>query len=292
MARSSWPGHFRNLRLSQPELALRNRISDDCNAGSRLSLAMSGAAFWRSSEGCFLGNNCRSKAVSAWPSVLGWLALTSCLFLPVIALGQADTTNHPSPEKKSTSALATSSTRTAGMSSAKTRSTSHSAPSHPSSAAHSTARGKSNSVAGSLSAKGKRSRSKRVAHGQQKIDPQRAEEIQEALIRDHYLSGQPTGKWDQASEDALRRYQADHGWQSKTVPDSRALISLGLGPSHDHLLNPESAMTTGPEVSHSVDSSSPAPVSHGPQTAPVSTTPAPAADAPSSAQHDPSNQQK
>ena len=49
----------------------------------------------------------------------------------------------------------------------------------------------------------------------------------------------------------MRRYQADHGWQSKTVPDSRALISLGLGPSHDHLLNPESAMTTGPEVSHS-----------------------------------------
>jgi hypothetical protein len=44
----------------------------------------------------------------------------------------------------------------------------------------------------------------------------------------------------------MRRYQADHGWQSKTVPDSRALISLGLGPSHDHLLNPESAMTTGP----------------------------------------------
>ena len=44
----------------------------------------------------------------------------------------------------------------------------------------------------------------------------------------------------------MRRYQADHGWQSKTVPDSRALISLGLGPSHDHLLNPESAMTTEP----------------------------------------------
>ena len=46
----------------------------------------------------------------------------------------------------------------------------------------------------------------------------------------------------------MRRYQAEHGWQSKTVPDSRALISLGLGPSHDHLLNPESAMTTGPSA--------------------------------------------
>jgi hypothetical protein len=86
--------------------------------------------------------------------------------------------------------------------------------------------------------------------GQQKIDPERARAIQEALIRQHYLTGKPAGTWNQASEDAMRKYQADHGWQSKTVPDSRALISLGLGPSHDHLLNPESAMTTGPDLPH------------------------------------------
>lgn len=83
--------------------------------------------------------------------------------------------------------------------------------------------------------------------GQQKIDSERAMAIQEALIREHYLNGNPTGTWNQASEDAMRRYQADHGWQSKTVPDSRALITLGLGPSKDHLLNPESAMTTVPD---------------------------------------------
>ena len=91
----------------------------------------------------------------------------------------------------------------------------------------------------------KNSKKRTTARGQQKIDPERAQAIQEALIREHYMSGEPTGTWNQASEDAMRRYQADHGWQSKTVPDSRALISLGLGPSHDHLLNPESAMTTG-----------------------------------------------
>jgi hypothetical protein len=95
---------------------------------------------------------------------------------------------------------------------------------------------------------GRRSSRRRVARGQQKIDPERAEQIQQALIREHYLSGQPSGTWNQASEDAMRRYQADHGWQSKTVPDSRALISLGLGPNHDHLLNPESAMTTEPKT--------------------------------------------
>jgi hypothetical protein len=90
------------------------------------------------------------------------------------------------------------------------------------------------------------SRRKKTARGQQKIDSARAQAIQEALIREHYLSGTASGTWNQASEDAMRRYQAEHGWQSKTVPDSRALISLGLGPSNDHLLNPDSAMTTGP----------------------------------------------
>ena len=129
---------------------------------------------------------------------------------------------------------------------------------HPKSNATVAARGKTTRVssrkAGKKSAK---------ARGQQKIEPERAQAIQEALIREHYLSGEAAGTWNQASEDAMRKYQADHGWQSKTVPDARALISLGLGPNHDHLLNPESAMTTGPETLHAVSASSTAnPVSH------------------------------
>jgi hypothetical protein len=129
---------------------------------------------------------------------------------------------------------------------------------------------------------------KAVARGQQKIDPQRAQEIQEALIQEHYLSGEAAGTWNQASEDAMRRYQADHGWQSKTVPDARALISLGLGPNHDHLLNPESAMTTEP-VTHA-SSLTPASHSADPGT-PVNTTP-PAPRAPATAaQHDGSSPQ-
>jgi hypothetical protein len=83
-------------------------------------------------------------------------------------------------------------------------------------------------------------------HGQQKIDPERARAIQTALIREHYLDGKASGVWDDASEKAMQKYQADHGWQSKTTPDSRALIKLGLGPDHEHLLNPESAMTEPP----------------------------------------------
>lgn len=98
----------------------------------------------------------------------------------------------------------------------------------------------------STSSKKRRKKSTRV-RGQQKIDSERTQEIQEALIREHYLDGEATGTWNQATEAALRRYQADNGWQSKTVPDSRALIKLGLGPSKDHLLNPDSAMTTIPD---------------------------------------------
>src|SRR5262249_42004630 len=69
----------------------------------------------------------------------------------------------------------------------------------------------------------------RRARGQQAIDGERTREIQEALIREHYLNGKPSGKWDDSTQLALRRYQADQGWQSKLVPDSRALIRLGLG---------------------------------------------------------------
>lgn len=108
--------------------------------------------------------------------------------------------------------------------------------------------------------------------GQQKIDSERAQAIQEALIREHYLTGEPTGVWNQASEDAMRRYQAANGWQSKTVPDSRALIKLGLGPSKDHLLNPESAMTTTPDAPRATALN---PASHAADPAvPASKTPA------------------
>lgn len=76
-------------------------------------------------------------------------------------------------------------------------------------------------------------------HGQQAIQTDRAREIQEALIREHYLDGQPTGVWDDRTIAAMRRFQTAQGWQSKVVPDSRALIKLGLGPSHENDLNPD-----------------------------------------------------
>jgi peptidoglycan hydrolase-like protein with peptidoglycan-binding domain len=69
-------------------------------------------------------------------------------------------------------------------------------------------------------------------HGQQGIQPERARAIQEALIREHYLTGEPSGTWDARTQEAMARYQAENGWQSKVTPDSRALIKLGLGPNY------------------------------------------------------------
>ncbi len=98
----------------------------------------------------------------------------------------------------------------------------------------------------SSSKHGRRSRhSRNWRHsGQQKVDTHRTQQIQQALISSHYLDGEPSGAWDTKTQEALRRYQAANGWQSKVVPDSRALIKLGLGPNNDRLLNPESAMTS------------------------------------------------
>ncbi len=74
--------------------------------------------------------------------------------------------------------------------------------------------------------------------GQQGINPERATEIQQALIREKYLTGEPTGTWDARTQAALVKYQGDNGWQTKVVPDSRALIKLGLGPNYSaELLN-------------------------------------------------------
>jgi hypothetical protein len=84
------------------------------------------------------------------------------------------------------------------------------------------------------------------SRGQHSIDQERTREIQTALIREHYLNGEPTGAWDQASKDAMLRYQAANGWQTKITPDSRALIKLGLGPDHKGLLNPETASIPSP----------------------------------------------
>jgi hypothetical protein len=77
----------------------------------------------------------------------------------------------------------------------------------------------------------------RRIRGQQAIEPDRVMEIQQALVREHYMTGDPDGKWDSTTQAAMQKYQADHGWQTRLMPDSRALKALGLGPDYSGAIN-------------------------------------------------------
>ena len=86
----------------------------------------------------------------------------------------------------------------------------------------------------------------RRPRGQQAIEPSRVMEIQQALIREHYLSGEPTGRWDETTKAAMQKYQSDHGWQTKLAPDSRALKKLGLGPDYSNAINAKNSSFAPP----------------------------------------------
>ena len=83
-------------------------------------------------------------------------------------------------------------------------------------------------------------------HGQQAIEPARVTEIQQALIREHYLTGEANGQWDATTEAAMQKYQADQGWQTKLMPDSRALKKLGLGADYSTAINARTSSFSDP----------------------------------------------
>jgi len=91
--------------------------------------------------------------------------------------------------------------------------------------------------ASAKSRKGSKKSRRTKLRGQQVIDSARAMEIQQALIREHYLSGEPTGQWDNDTVSAMKKFQGDQGWQTKLTPDSRALKKLGLGPDYSNAIN-------------------------------------------------------
>ena len=99
----------------------------------------------------------------------------------------------------------------------------------------------------------------RRARGQQAIQPERVTQIQQALIREHYLTGETNGKWDTTTIAAMQKYQADHGWQTKLMPDSRALMKLGLGPDYSTAINAKDSSFAVPPSS----STTPAPQNSG-----------------------------
>jgi len=73
--------------------------------------------------------------------------------------------------------------------------------------------------------------------------PERYREIQQALSARGYLKEEPSGKWDQASVEALRRFQQDQNLEPSGKVDALSLIALGLGPKYE-----SSAETRSPAV--------------------------------------------
>jgi len=116
---------------------------------------------------------------------------------------------------------------------------------HSGSAKHSSDAAASQTSDAEATPSGRRSRHGRKAvaakahrsHGQESIDSARVTQIQQALIREHYLTGEATGSWDETTKAAMLKYQADQGWQTKLTPDSRALKKLGLGPDYSSAIN-------------------------------------------------------
>ncbi len=62
------------------------------------------------------------------------------------------------------------------------------------------------------------------------LESDRVTEIQQALVKAGYLEEEPTGRWDDSTRGAMKRYQSDHGFPVTGLPEAKSLMKLGLGP--------------------------------------------------------------
>jgi len=65
--------------------------------------------------------------------------------------------------------------------------------------------------------------------GQAAPTPERVNEIQEALARNGAYQGSSSGKWDDSTTDAMRKFQATHGLNPTGKLDAPTLQKLGFG---------------------------------------------------------------
>ena len=76
---------------------------------------------------------------------------------------------------------------------------------------------------------------RRRTYGQQSPTTDRYMEIQQALVTRGYLNTPPTGAWDPATVDALKRFQEEQNLPPTGKITSLSLIALGLGPKRTPL---------------------------------------------------------
>jgi peptidoglycan hydrolase-like protein with peptidoglycan-binding domain len=96
------------------------------------------------------------------------------------------------------------------------------------------AQGTTHKVSKSSSSSGGKSRrsskkSKARERGQKAPTPDRVSEIQQALEKDGSFEGTPNGKWNDATVEAMKKFQAAHGLNPSGKLDALTLGKLGLG---------------------------------------------------------------
>ncbi len=70
---------------------------------------------------------------------------------------------------------------------------------------------------------------KPIVRSQLAPTPDRIKEIQSALAKQGAYAGEPNGKWDAATTDAMKKYQTDNGFTPTGKVDALSLNKLGLG---------------------------------------------------------------
>ena len=101
-----------------------------------------------------------------------------------------------------------------------------------------------------------RSRSRRAAAPSYQLhpDPERYQQIQQALADRGYFKGEVNGEWGDDSVDAMKRFQTDQKLEPDGKINALTLIGLGLGPKHD-----ASVAAAGASAHPVADPSHPAP---------------------------------
>ena len=74
-----------------------------------------------------------------------------------------------------------------------------------------------------------RTKGKGKTKGQAAPTPDRIKEIQSALQKDGSYQGEPNGKWDEATVEAMKKYQDKNGFNPTGKIDAGSLNKLGLG---------------------------------------------------------------
>ena len=98
---------------------------------------------------------------------------------------------------------------------------------------------------GSARRKGKsRTAARRGRPRQLAPTPDRYKEIQKALADRGYLKSEPTGTWDSASQEAMRKFQNDQKLDPSGKITAASLIALGLGPKIEPQATASSSTST------------------------------------------------